>query len=111
MSTTGAEADRDESWAYGYTFREIEAMDRFDAFEAGVSAGEARAREALRGWVLLVGDPRGELGVIGPFPSQEAAEARASKWEGTDWWPLELQTGRPRRSSLLRACARAGESD
>lgn len=95
MSTTGAEADRDESWAYGYTFREIEAMDRFDAFEAGVAAGEARAREDLRGWVLLVGDPRGGLDVIGPFPSQEAAEARASRWECTDWWPMELQHRAP----------------
>ncbi|HMH46929.1 MAG TPA: hypothetical protein VK538_04375 [Solirubrobacteraceae bacterium] len=90
MSTTGAEADRDEPWAHGYTIREIEAMDRFEAFEAGVTAGESQAREQLTGWVLLVGDPRGGFDVIGPFPSQEAAEAHASRWEDTDWWPMEL---------------------
>jgi hypothetical protein len=78
MSTTGAETDRDEPWAYGYTLRDIEAMDRFDAFEAGVTAGESRAREQLSGWVLLVGDPRGGFDVIGPFPSQAAAEARVA---------------------------------
>jgi hypothetical protein len=103
MSTTGAEADRDEQWAYGFTFREIEAMDRFDAFEAGVSAGESGARQDLRGWVLLVGDPHSGFNVVGPFPSQEAAEARASKWDDTDWWPMELQ----RRAAGVRE-ARAG---
>ena len=92
MSTTRAEADRDEPLACGYTIREIEAMDRFDAFEAGVTAGESRARKQLTGWVLLVGDPRGGFDVIGPFPSQEAAEARGSRWDDdADWWPIELQ--------------------
>jgi len=81
MTTTGAEQDRDEPWAYGYNYREIEAMDRFDAFEAGVVAGASEARENLKGWVLLVGDPRGGFSVIGPFPSQDAAEARAARWE------------------------------
>ena len=90
-TTTDADTDRDEPWAYGYTIRDIEAMDRFDAFEAGVIAGESRAREQLTGWVLLVGDPRGGFDVIGPFPSQAAAEARASRWDDTDWWPIELQ--------------------
>ena len=91
MSTTGAETDRDEPWAHGYTIRDIEAMDRFDAFEAGITAGEGRAREQLTGWVLLVGDPRGGFDVIGPFPSQAGAEARASRWDDADWWPIELQ--------------------
>ena len=91
MSTTGAEVDRDEPWAHGYSYRDIEAMDRFDAFEAGVAAGESQAQANLQGWVLLVGDPRGGFSIVGPFPSQEAAEARASRWEDTDWWPLELQ--------------------
>ena len=49
MATTGAEQDRDELWAYGYSYREIEAMDRFDAFEAGVLAGASEARENLKG--------------------------------------------------------------
>jgi hypothetical protein len=40
---------------------------------------------------LLVGDPRGGFDVIGPFPSQAAAEARASRWDDADWWPIELQ--------------------
>lgn len=91
MATTGAEADRDQHWAYGYDYRDIEAMDRFEAFEAGVIAGEGQARENLHGWVLLVGDPRGGFEVVGPFPDQEAAEARASRWEDSDWWPIELQ--------------------
>lgn len=91
MSATGAETDRAEPWAYGYTIRAIEAMDRFDAFEAGVTAGESRTREQLTGWVLLVGDPRGGFDVIGPFPSHAAAEARASRWDDADWWPIELQ--------------------
>jgi hypothetical protein len=91
MTTTGAEQDRDEQWAYGYSYREIEAMDRFDAFEAGVLAGASEARENLKGWVLLAGDPRGGFSVIGPFPSQDAAEARASRWEDSDWWPIELR--------------------
>ncbi len=73
MTTTGAEQDRDEQWAYGYSYRDVEAMDRFDAFEAGVLAGASEARENLKGWVLLVGDPRGGFSVIGPFPSQDAA--------------------------------------
>ncbi|MBA3807298.1 MAG: hypothetical protein H0X28_02715 [Solirubrobacterales bacterium] len=91
MSTTDAGAHRDDTWGYGYTFREIEAMDRFDAFEAGVTAGENQARQQLRGWVLLIGDPREGFDVVGPFPSKEAAEARASCWDDTDWWPIELQ--------------------
>ena len=53
----------------------------------------ARAEHGSRltGWVLLVGDPRGGFDVIGPFPSQAAAEARASRWDDADWWPIELQ--------------------
>ena len=90
MATTGAEQDRDELWAYGYSYREIEAMDRFDAFEAGVLAGASEARENLKGWVLLTGDSRGGFSVIGPFPSQDAAEARAAGWDDSDWWPIEL---------------------
>jgi hypothetical protein len=90
VSTTGAEQDRDELWAYGYSYREIEAMDRFEAFEAGVTAGAGDARQNLKGWVLLTGDPRGGFEVIGPFPNQEAAELRASRWDDTDWWPIEL---------------------
>jgi hypothetical protein len=90
MTTTGAEPDRDELWAYGHSYRDIEAMDRFEAFEAGVVAGASEARQNLKGWVLLVGDPRGGFSVIGPFPSQDAAEARASRWEDSDWWPIEL---------------------
>jgi hypothetical protein len=65
-------------------------MDRFEAFEAGLIAGADKARENLKGWVLLVGDPRGGFSVIGPFPNQEAAEARASRWEDSDWWAIEL---------------------
>jgi hypothetical protein len=91
MSTTSAATDTDETWAYGYTFSEVEAMDRFDSFEAGVGAGESQARQQLSGWVLLSGDPRGGFDVVGPFPSQEAAEARASRWEDSDWWPIELK--------------------
>ncbi len=91
MTTTGAEEDRDELWAYGYSYRDIEAMDRFEAFEAGVTAGENQAYGKLKGWVLLVGDPRGGFAVIGPFPGQEAAESRASHWDDTDWWPIELR--------------------
>jgi hypothetical protein len=95
MRTTGAEEDRDEPWAYGYSYREIEAMDRFKAFEAGVTAGENQTYRKLKGWVLLVGNPCGGFAVIGPFPSQEAAESRASHWDDTDWWPIELrQRGR-----------------
>jgi hypothetical protein len=90
MTTTGAEQDRDELWAYGYTYRDVEAMDCFEAFEAGLIAGADKARENLKGWVLLVGDPRGGFSVIGPFPNQEAAEARASRWEDSDWWAIEL---------------------
>jgi hypothetical protein len=90
MASTGAEQDRDELWAYGHSYREIEAMDRFEAFEAGVVAGASEARENLKGWVLLTGDPRGGFAVIGPFPSQAAAEARAARWEDSDWWPIEL---------------------
>jgi len=98
MATTGAEEDRDEPWAYGYSYRDIEAMDHFEAFEAGVAAGEGQAPA----WVLLVGDPRGGFAVIGPFPSQDAAESRASRWEDADWWPIELQqhaTGEDEASS------------
>lgn len=91
ITTTGAEEDRDELWAYGYSYREIEAMDRFEAFEAGITAGENQAYGKLKGWVLLVGDPRGGFAVVGPFPSQEAAESRASRWDDTDWWPIELR--------------------
>jgi hypothetical protein len=90
MATTGTEPDRDRHWAYGYNYREIEAMDRFDAFEAGVAAGTAEARKNLKGWVLLVGDPRTGFEVVGPFPNQEAAELRASRWDDMDWWPIEL---------------------
>jgi hypothetical protein len=91
MTTTEAEEDRDELWAYGYSHNEIEAMDRFEAFEAGVIAGENQAYGKLKGWVLRVGDPRGGFAVIGPFPSEEAAESRASRWDLTDWWPIELR--------------------
>jgi len=90
MTTTGAEQDRDEPWAYGYSYRDIEAMDRFEAFEAGVEAS-ASDTENLKGWVLLTGDPRSGFCVIGPFPSQDAAEERASRWEDSDWWPIELR--------------------
>ncbi len=48
MTTTGAEQDRDEQWAYGYNYREIEAMDRFEAFEAGVVAGASEAHQHRR---------------------------------------------------------------
>jgi hypothetical protein len=95
MTSTGAEDDRDEPWAYGYSYRDIEAMGRFEAFEAGVAAGESQAPEKSEEWVLLVGDPRDGFAVIGPFPSQEAAEFRASRWEDTDWWPIELRQRTP----------------
>ena len=73
MTTTGAEQDRDELWAYGYSYREIEAMDRFDAFEAGaprVLAGcsLSEARENLKGWVLLVSRPTRRLLRERPLP-------------------------------------------
>jgi hypothetical protein len=95
MTTTGAEPDRDEHWAYGYNYRDLEAMDRFEAFEAGVIAGEAKARQNLKGWVLLTGDPRSGFSVIGPFPSEDAALAHASRWEDTDRWPIELDQRGP----------------
>jgi len=73
----------EQTYPGGHTAADIEAMDRFDAFEAGMSAAGGR-------WVLLAGDPRVGFDVIGPFDNQSVSEDHALHWEDSDWWPVEI---------------------
>lgn len=47
--------------------------------------------DAKEPWVLLTGDPRGGLNVIGPFADFTSCEDYPSGWEDSDWWPTKLR--------------------